>query len=42
MALIGLGFSKIPVQKALNKILKEQKDINTVQDLIKAGLNALR
>ena len=42
MALVGLGFSKIPAQKALNKILKEQKDINTVQDLIKAGLNALR
>jgi len=42
MALVGLGFSKIPVQKALNKILKEQKDIKTVQDLIKAGLNALR
>ena len=42
MALVGLGFSKIPAQKALNKILKEQKDIDTVQDLIKAGLNALR
>jgi Holliday junction DNA helicase RuvA len=42
MALVGLGFSKIPAQKALNKILKEQKDISTVQDLIKAGLNALR
>ena len=42
MALVGLGFSKIPAQKALNKILKEQKGINTVQDLIKAGLNALR
>ncbi|MGK0366031.1 MAG: Holliday junction DNA helicase RuvA [Saprospiraceae bacterium] len=42
MALVGLGFSKISAQKALNKILKEQKDIDTVQDLIKAGLNALR
>ncbi len=42
MALVGLGFAKISAQKALNKILKEQKDISTVQDLIKAGLNALR
>lgn len=42
MALVGLGFSKISAQKALNKILKEQKGMNTVQDLIKAGLNALR
>jgi len=41
MALVGLGFSKISVQKALNKILKEQK-VETVQDLIKAGLNSLR
>lgn len=41
MALVGLGFSKIPAQKALNKILKTQK-IETVQDLIKAGLNELR
>ena len=42
LALVGLGFAKISAQKALNKILKEQKDIKTVQDLIKAGLNALR
>lgn len=42
MALVGLGFSKIPTQKALNKILKERKDITSVEDLIKAGLRELR
>lgn len=42
MALVNLGFSKIPVQKALNKILKERKDIETTEQLIRAGLNALR
>lgn len=42
LALVGLGFSKIPVQKALNKILKERKDITTVEELIRAGLQEFR
>ena len=41
MALVGLGYAKIPVQKVLNRILKTEKP-NTVQDLIKAGLRELR
>ena len=42
LALVGLGYSKIPAQKALNRVLKEDKSIETVQDLVKAGLRALR
>ena len=40
-ALVSLGFSRIPVQKALNKILKEQSDIKNVEDLIKVALKQL-
>ncbi len=37
-ALISLGFNKIAVQKVLNKLLKEQQGLTTVEDLIKAAL----
>ncbi len=40
-ALVGLGFSKISVQKVLNKILKEQVGIGTVEELIKLALKQL-
>lgn len=40
-ALVSLGFSRIPVQKTLNKILKEQSDIKNVEDLIKVALKQL-
>ena len=40
-ALVGLGFAKIPVQKVLNKILKEQVGIGSVEELIKLALRQL-
>ena len=40
-ALTALGFSKIPVQKVLNKILKENSGIGTVEELIKLALKQL-
>ena len=40
--LLGLGFNRIAVQKVLNKILREQKDIDSVESLIRAGLKELR
>jgi len=40
-ALQALGFNKIMVQKALNKILREQPNINTVEALIKEALKQL-
>lgn len=40
-ALVALGFPRIQVQKLLNKILKEQSDINNVEDLIKTALKQL-
>ena len=40
-ALVALGFSRIPVQKALNKILKSQAGINKVEDLVKLALREL-
>ncbi|MCB9283234.1 MAG: Holliday junction branch migration protein RuvA [Lewinellaceae bacterium] len=40
-ALIALGFNRIPVQKALNKILKENPEVDTVERLIKMALQQL-
>ncbi len=40
-ALVALGFSKIHVQKALNKILSENSDIKSVEELIKLSLKQL-
>ncbi len=39
--LLALGFNKIAIQKALNQVLKEQKDIQQVEDLIKAALKKM-
>lgn len=41
-ALVALGYVKIQAQKALNKILKEQPNVDSVQKLIKFALNELR
>lgn len=40
-ALVALGFNKIMVQKTLNKILREQPNIGSVEALIKAALKQL-
>lgn len=40
-ALMALGFNRIHVQKALNKILKEQSDVDSVESLIKVALKRL-
>jgi Holliday junction DNA helicase RuvA len=40
-ALLALGFSKIPVQKALNQILKENPSVGSVEKLIKLALQHL-
>jgi Holliday junction DNA helicase RuvA len=40
-ALMALGFNRIHVQKALNKILKEQPDVDSVESLIKIALKRL-
>ena len=40
-ALVALGFAKIRVQKTLNKILSEQAEVNSVEDLIKNALKQL-
>lgn len=40
-ALVALGFNRIQVQKALNKILREHPTPTTVEDLIKRALNSL-
>lgn len=37
-ALMALGFSRIPVQKALNQILKENPAVESVEKLIKLAL----
>lgn len=37
-ALVALGFNKIMVQKALNKIIREQPGLTNVEELIKAAL----
>lgn len=40
-ALVSLGFVRMNVQKVLNKILQEQPNIKTVEDLIKLALKQL-
>lgn len=40
-ALVALGFNRIEVQKALNKLLKEQPTIHNVEELIKLALKQL-
>ena len=40
-ALVALGFARIQVQKALNKILKEQPNVTNVEELIKLALKQL-
>jgi Holliday junction DNA helicase RuvA len=40
-ALMALGFSRIPVQKALNQILKEDPAVGSVEKLIKKALQQL-
>ena len=40
-ALVALGFQKINVQKALNKIFKEQQGSLNVEELIKQSLKLL-
>lgn len=40
-ALVALGFNRILVQKALNKIMKEQPDTSQVEQLIKLALREL-
>lgn len=40
-ALVALGFSRIPVQKALNKIIKSQPGIRKVEELVKLALRDL-
>jgi Holliday junction DNA helicase RuvA len=40
-ALIALGFSRSQVQKTLNRILREQPDAKSVEQLIKLSLKKL-
>lgn len=40
-ALVTLGFMRIKVQKVLNKIIKDQPDIKTVEELIRVALQQL-
>ena len=40
-ALVALQFPKIKVQKVLNKILQQQPNINSVEDMIKLALKNL-
>ena len=40
-ALIALGFNRIKAQKALNKVLKEEQGVNSVEELIKLGLKEM-
>lgn len=40
-ALLALGFNKTKIQKTLNKVLKEQPNIGSVENLIKAALKQL-
>ncbi len=40
-ALMALGFSRIPVQKALNQIAKEQPSATKVEELVKLALKYL-
>jgi holliday junction DNA helicase RuvA len=40
-ALVALGFVRINVQKALNRAMKEQPNVSSVEELIKQGLKLL-
>ncbi|MCB0617809.1 MAG: Holliday junction branch migration protein RuvA [Saprospiraceae bacterium] len=40
-ALLALGFSRVPVQKTLNQLLKERPSIDSVEQLIKLALQQL-
>lgn len=40
-ALVALGFNRVQVQKALNKVLQENPTVNMVEDLIKLALRQL-
>lgn len=40
-ALVALGFNKIQVQKALKKVFRDQADLKTVEQVIKAALKQL-
>lgn len=40
-ALVALGFNRIQAQKTLNKILKEQPELKSVEQLIKIALKGL-
>jgi holliday junction DNA helicase RuvA len=40
-ALVALGFVRINVQKALNKLLKEQSNLSTADEMIRAALKLL-
>lgn len=40
-ALVALGFSKVSVQKALNRVIKNQAGIREVEELIKLALREL-
>lgn len=40
-ALVALGFARIQVQKVLNKVLKENPSMNSVENLIKLALKQL-
>lgn len=42
MALIALQFPRIPAQKALNKILKEQPKLDSIETLVKLAIKELR
>jgi Holliday junction DNA helicase RuvA len=40
-ALLALGYGRIPAQKAMNQLLKEQPGLKNVEDLIKQALKQL-
>jgi Holliday junction DNA helicase RuvA len=40
-ALVALGFNRVQVQKALNKVLQENPTVSVVEDLIKLALRQL-
>lgn len=40
-ALLALGFVKINVQKAINRVMKENPEAKTIEELIKQGLKVL-
>jgi len=40
-ALVALGFARIQVQKALNKVLKEEPQLSSVEELVKRALKQM-